>query len=93
MFARSPPNIEKFWSDFVSIQDPYKKEVFERKYSVGRPIFSCDTFKGKPFEDCEKQDTNYIASDDVEAAVVRYARDNLAMVKVYKSPVRNQKQK
>ena len=78
MFARSL-SIEKCWPDLVSMQDMYKKEVFERKY-LGK--FSCDTFRGKPFQDCENPSTNYVASDDVEAAVVRYARDNLAMVKV-----------
>lgn len=74
----------------VSIQDTYKKEVFERKYS-GQ--FSCDTFRGKPFQECKNQDINYVASENVEAAVVRYARENLAMVKVDPSQIQGQERK
>ena len=62
-----------------SSQDVYRARVFERRY-LGQ--FGCSTFSQETFEACENSSNDFVPSEVVEKAVIQYARDNMAFVKV-----------
>ena len=61
-------------------QDNYKKIVFERHY---RNKFSCSTFTREIIEKCKEKPRNVIGDTRVEAAATDYARENLALFKIF----------
>ena len=64
-------------------QDPYRKIVLEKKY---KGKFSCFTFERKSASPCWVSDGEVDEDDPVlEEAVLTYARENLAMIKVFMS--------
>ena len=62
-------------------QDKYQARVFERSYARQ---FSCSTFPKKTFESCKNSSNDVFTTEEVERAVIKYARDNVALVKVDK---------
>ena len=62
-------------------QDKYQARVFERSYA-GQ--FSCSTFPVKTFESCKNSSKEVFTTEEVERAVITYARENVALVKVCK---------
>ena len=63
----------------TSTQDIYRAGVFEKRY---RDQFSCSTFSKGTFQACEKSSDGFVPGEVVEKAVIQYAKDNLAFVKV-----------
>jgi len=62
-------------------KDPYRKIVLEKKY---KGKFSCFTFERKSASPCWVSDGEVDEDDPVlEEAVLTYARENLAMIKVF----------
>ena len=61
-------------------QDNFKKIVFERHY---RGRFSCDTFPADMRRRCQENPRNVINSPPAEQAATAYARENLALIKIF----------
>ena len=61
-------------------QDNFKKIVFERHY---RGRFSCDTFPADMRRRCQENPRNLINSPPAEEAATAYARENLALIKIF----------
>ena len=65
---------------FYLLQDNFKKIVFERHY---RGRFSCATFPADIRRKCRENPRNVITSPPAQEAATEYARENLALIKIF----------
>ena len=61
-------------------RDKHKRIVFERHY---RDKFSCATFPTEVIEKCTESPRTAISDKQAEEAATEYARDNLALIKIF----------
>ena len=65
---------------FCLLQDNYKRIVFERHY---RGRFSCATFPADLRRKCRDNPSNLMISPAAQEAATEYARENLALIKIF----------
>ena len=65
---------------FYLLQDNFKRIVFERHY---RGRFSCATFPADIRRKCQENPRTVINSPPAEEAATEYARENLALIKIF----------